>query len=99
MPVLKDQQLRSIMTLHQTTPHKWSLGQLPLIEEVAERVWNAIEHAHAQAQRRRAEEMVLQGRGEESERLRRLFARAPGFMAICAVRNMFSSLPTPPIGA
>ncbi|SMP80939.1 PAS domain S-box-containing protein [Noviherbaspirillum suwonense] len=81
-PVLKDQHLVSVMALHQTTPHKWSSSQLPLIEEVAERVWNAIEHAHAQAQRRRAEEMLLQERREESERLRRLFAQAPGFMAI-----------------
>ncbi len=82
MPILKEAELVSVLALHQTTPHEWSPGHIPLIEEVAERIWNAIENAHSQVQRKRAEERLIQDRKAESERLRRLFAQAPGFMAI-----------------
>jgi PAS domain S-box-containing protein len=82
MPIMKAGKLVSVMTLHQTTPYEWVPSHIPLIEDVAERVWNAIEHARAQAQRERAEEALIQERKAESERLRRLFEQAPGFMAI-----------------
>jgi PAS domain S-box-containing protein len=82
MPILKSNRLVSVMTLHQTTPHNWQQSDGPLIEYVAERVWNAMEHARSLAERKRAEELLLQERKAEGERLRLLFKQAPGFMAI-----------------
>lgn len=82
MPILKANQLVSVMALHQTTPHEWLRSDVPLIEHVAERVWNAMEHARSQAERKHAEELLAEERNAESERLRSLFKQAPGFMAI-----------------
>jgi PAS domain S-box-containing protein len=82
MPIMKDGQLLSVMALHQTTPHAWPPFDIPLIENVAERVWNAMEHARSQSQRERAEQALIEERKTESERLRSFFQQAPGFMAI-----------------
>jgi signal transduction histidine kinase/BarA-like signal transduction histidine kinase len=82
MPIMKDNRLVSVMALHQTTPHEWEPSHIPLIEDVAERVWNAMGHARSQAQQAHAEQALTQERQAESERLRLLFQQAPGFMAI-----------------
>jgi PAS domain S-box-containing protein len=82
MPIMKDGQLLSVMALHQTAPHDWAPGHISLIEDVAERVWNALEHARSQSQRELAEQSLIEERKRESERLRSFFQQAPGFMAI-----------------
>lgn len=82
LPVLKKRQLVSMLILQKTLPYEWEPENQSLIEDVAERVWNAIQHARARAQREAAEETLILERRAESERLRTLFQQAPGFMAI-----------------
>jgi signal transduction histidine kinase len=82
LPVLKRRQLVSLLTLQKTVPSEWDPENNSLIEDVAERVWNAIEHARTRARREAAEETLILERRAESERLRTLFQQAPGFMAI-----------------
>jgi signal transduction histidine kinase/CheY-like chemotaxis protein len=82
MPLMKEGTLVAVMALHQASPHAWAPVQIPLVENVADRVWNALEHARFQAQRERAEQALVAERQAASERLRSLFEQAPGFMAI-----------------
>jgi PAS domain S-box-containing protein len=82
LPVLKQRQLVSMLILQKALPFEWESENQSLIEDVAERVWNAIEHARARARREAAEEALILERRAESERLGTLFRQAPGFMAI-----------------
>ncbi len=82
MPLMKEGTLVAVMALHQASPHAWAPVQIPLVENVADRVWNALEHARFQAQRERAEQALAAERHAASERLRSFFEQAPGFMAI-----------------
>ena len=86
-PLLKSRQLVSILVLHNTLRSDWDPDANTLVDDVAERVWNAIEHARAQEQREMAEEALIFQRRANSERLRALFQQAPGFMAILQGRN------------
>jgi PAS domain S-box-containing protein len=82
LPLLKRRQLVSMLILHRILVSEWETEDNSLIEDVTERVWNAIEHARAHARREAAEEALILERRTESERLRTLFQQAPGFMAI-----------------
>ena len=84
VPVIKAGILVSILTLHQASPYQWSPGHVPLVRDIAERIWNAMEHADAQDRQREVERALAFERSAESERLRSLFEQAPGFMVIAS---------------
>ena len=72
-PVIKAGKLVAALTLHQSCPCDWPSNQVALVEDVADRIWNAVERAgHA---------LLVQQAGE-SERLHALFRQAPWFMHI-----------------
>ncbi|QRX81701.1 PAS domain S-box protein [Glaciimonas sp. PAMC28666] len=73
IPVIKAGQWVAALTLYLTLPYDWTPGQIALVENVAERLWNAVE---------RADQVLRVQRAGESERLHTLFRQAPGFIQI-----------------
>jgi PAS domain S-box-containing protein len=49
-PLVKSSKLAAILGVTQATPRAWTLENLALIEETAERTWSAVERAIAEAQ-------------------------------------------------
>ncbi len=56
VPLVKDGRLAGSLGLHQPTARQWTMEELQLIEEVAERTWEAVERARAEAALREREE-------------------------------------------
>ena len=73
VPVIKAGQWLAALTLYLARPYDWPSGQIALVEDVAERLWSAIE---------RADQVLRVQRAGESERLHALFHQAPGFIQI-----------------
>jgi PAS domain S-box-containing protein len=48
VPLLKQERLTALLTLHSAVPRPWSSEELALIEETAERTWAAVERARAE---------------------------------------------------
>jgi PAS domain S-box-containing protein len=72
-PLVKQGRLRALMAVHQTKPRIWTLAEIKLVEDVAERCWSTIERARAEAAvrvtRTQAEE-AARGMAEAAERFR-----------------------------
>ena len=73
---------QSLLVLTQSAPRRWRDGDVALAEDIAERIWSAVERSHAEASRRRAEAALSRQLAAEGDRLRGLFEQAPGFMAV-----------------
>jgi PAS domain S-box-containing protein len=73
---------QSLLVLTQAAPRRWRDGDVALAENIAERIWSAVERSHAEASRRRAEAALARQLAAEGDRLRGLFEQAPGFMAV-----------------
>ncbi|HLM54433.1 MAG TPA: PAS domain S-box protein, partial [Pseudoxanthomonas sp.] len=54
VPLLKNERLVANLNVHQDRPRAWTDAEVQLIEAVAERTWDALERAHAEAGRNRA---------------------------------------------
>jgi PAS domain S-box-containing protein len=48
VPLIRDGQYRALLYVTHTRPHHWSGEEVRLIEEVAERIWDALERARAE---------------------------------------------------
>ena len=48
MPLLKDQKLTAMLYMHSADPRAWSMDDLSLAEDVAERTWTAVQKARAE---------------------------------------------------
>jgi PAS domain S-box-containing protein len=73
---------QGLLVLTQAAPRRWRDGDVALAEDIAERIWSAIERSDAEASRRRAEAALSRQLAAEGDRLRGLFEQAPGFMAV-----------------
>ena len=82
VPLRKTGRELSVLVLGQSTPRRWHDGDIALAEDVAERIWSAMERAHAEASRREAQAALSRQLAAEGDRLRGLFEQAPGFMAV-----------------
>ncbi|MES2899892.1 MAG: ATP-binding protein [Pseudomonadota bacterium] len=82
MPIVKSGRLVAMFMLHQSAPHSWAHSHSLLIQDIADRVWIAMELASAQVRHAASEEARAYERGAENDRLKSLFAQAPGFMVI-----------------
>lgn len=60
VPLVKDDRVRAIVSLHQFEPRKWTQAETALLEETAERTWSAVERARAEAPLRASEERFQQ---------------------------------------
>jgi PAS domain S-box-containing protein len=56
VPFMQHGRLAAILYVQQSTPRSWSEGDISLIREVAERTWNAVSRAEAEAALRTSEE-------------------------------------------
>jgi PAS domain S-box-containing protein len=52
VPLVKDGKLVAIMFVHYREAHHWSVDELELLQETAERTWSAVERARAEAEER-----------------------------------------------
>jgi PAS domain S-box-containing protein len=82
VPLVKAGRLVAAVILHQTEAYQWPSSEVPLIEDVAERTWGAIEQARDYSKRQQAETALADEKMAESERLRSLFRQAPGCICI-----------------
>ena len=48
VPLVKDQTLVAVLTVHSATPREWNDHEITLVEETAERTWAAVERARAE---------------------------------------------------
>ena len=48
VPIMKNGQLVAILGLHQNAPRRWSLDDIALAQEIAERTWSAVTHARSE---------------------------------------------------
>jgi PAS domain S-box-containing protein len=55
-PLVKEGRLRAMMAVHHPNPRDWTLDEVALIEEVAERSWTHIERVRAEAALRESED-------------------------------------------
>lgn len=55
IPRIKGGRLVAVLGVHSSTPHAWRPEDVAVAEEVAERLWAAVEHARAQAALRASE--------------------------------------------
>jgi PAS domain S-box-containing protein len=56
MPLIKRRHPVAVFVVHMTEPHAWDAEELELIVETAERTWDAVERAHAEAALKASEE-------------------------------------------
>ena len=54
-PLVKNGQLIAMLSVHRSAPHEWTIHELELLEETAERTWAAAERARAEAALRQSE--------------------------------------------
>lgn len=56
VPLLKEGQLLGVFGVHSATRRHWSSSEIQLLEDVADRIWSAVERANAEAALRAREE-------------------------------------------
>ena len=56
VPLVKDGRLVAALGVNQATPRAWTVEEIALVEETAERTWAAVERARAEEALRRSEE-------------------------------------------
>ncbi|MBX3566048.1 MAG: GAF domain-containing protein [Sphingomonas sp.] len=49
VPLVRDGQMRSILSVHDRNPRQWRPSELQLMRDIAERAWVVLERAHAEA--------------------------------------------------
>lgn len=57
-PLLKESKLAAIVFVHFRTAHAFSVAEIAILEETAERIWTAIERARSEAALRESEERL-----------------------------------------
>ena len=82
VPLRKTGREQSLLVLTQAEPRRWRDGDVALAEDIAERIWSAVERSRAETSRRLAEVALSRQLAAEGNRLRGLFEQAPGFMAV-----------------
>jgi PAS domain S-box-containing protein len=83
VPLIRDGQYRALLYVTHTRPHRWTGDEVQLIEEVAARVWDALERARAERALHRANkelETLVAARTADRNRIWQL---AEELMIIC----------------
>jgi two-component system NtrC family sensor kinase len=58
VPLVKEGRLVAFLSVHQSTPRKWTSHETGLIGEVAERTWAALERGRAEEKRRQSQALL-----------------------------------------
>ncbi|QJD79613.1 ATP-binding protein [Spirosoma rhododendri] len=69
-PLLRGKQLLAVLFIHYREPHHWSADELSLLDETAERTWEAIERARVETALRQREEQYRLLAQELDERVK-----------------------------
>ena len=56
VPLVKDGLLRGVFGVHSATPRHWSSAEIQLLNDVADRIWTAVDRAHTEEALRESEE-------------------------------------------
>ena len=56
VPLVKDELLIGVFGVHSATPRRWSEAEIQLLEDVANRIWAAVDRAHAEVALQESEE-------------------------------------------
>ena len=69
VPLIKNGRLCTVLRVHRTTGHPWTDDEVTLVEDVAERTWDAVERALSDERRRMAEEELQHNAALQAFRL------------------------------
>jgi PAS domain S-box-containing protein len=88
VPLVRGGQLRATLFLNRRGPHAWAQGEVGLIEDVAARIWDALERARAEEALRRLNaslERQVESRTHERDRIWRI---APVLMVVSDAKGV-----------
>ncbi|WP_051933462.1 PAS domain-containing protein [Massilia sp. BSC265] len=91
VPVLRGGRLTSILVVNHHEPRAWTPYEVELVEDVAERVWNAVERARAEASLREANRQLETLLGERTAERDRLWDMAQEILAVASIDGYFVS--------
>jgi PAS domain S-box-containing protein len=91
VPVLRSGRLSSILVVNHHRPRAWSPYEVELVEDVAERVWNAVERARAEASLREANGRLATLLDERTAERDRLWDMAQEMLAVASTEGYFVS--------
>lgn len=85
VPLIRDGQYRALLYVTHTRPHRWTDAEVQLIEDVAERVWDALERARAERALHLANEELNTLVATRTADRNRIWQLADEMMIICDV--------------
>ena len=91
VPVLRGGRLTSVLIVSHHQPRAWTPYEVELVEDVAERVWNAVERARAEASLREANRQLETLLGERTAERDRLWDMAQEMLAVASIEGYFVS--------
>ena len=91
VPVLRNARLSSILVVNHHQPRAWTPYEVELVEDVAERVWNAVERARAEASLREANGRLATLLDERTAERDRLWDMAQEMLAVASTEGYFVS--------
>ncbi|WP_409266065.1 PAS domain-containing protein [Massilia sp. BHUDP2] len=91
VPVLRSGYLSSILVVNHHQPRAWTPYEVELVEDVAERVWNAVERARAEASLREANARLATLLDERTAERDRLWDMAQEMLAVASTEGYFLS--------
>ncbi|MCC2956179.1 PAS domain-containing protein [Massilia sp. IC2-477] len=91
VPVLRGGRLTSMLIVNHHQPRAWTPYEIALAEDVAERVWNAVERARAEAALREANAQLEALLGERTAERDRLWDMAQELLAVASTDGYFVS--------
>jgi PAS domain S-box-containing protein len=89
VPLIRDGEYRATLYVTHSRPHHWSADEVALIEEVASRVWDALERARAERELLRANEELATLLAARTADRNRIWQLAEELMVICDVHGVF----------
>ncbi len=92
VPLVRDGQYRALLYVTHTRPHRWTGDEVRLIEEVAERTWDALERARAERALHRANEELKNLLAARTADRNRIWQLADEVMISCDTSGRFIDL-------
>ena len=88
VPLIRDGEYRATLYVTHRRPHHWSSDEVALIEEVASRVWDALESARAEGELLRANEELATLLAARTADRNRIWQLADELMIICDLNGV-----------
>jgi PAS domain S-box-containing protein len=89
VPLIRDGRYRALLYVTHTRPHRWTDDEVQLIEEVAERIWDALERARAERALHLANEELKTLVAVRTADRNRIWQLADEVMIICDMAGRF----------